>query len=246
MADRPTLRLDGPSQPSVRPKRGRSGATKHSAFGWRVACDWWRDKRGRSCVTSHSAGTTVRFGVLAGRGCETTGVRVGVPPRGPSAKEASERLLPLFCPRPLAGGTGRSWGVPRRARGRRCCSRSWREPSVIAWSRGRIFGTWCCGCARARRTWSRCCRTAGRRATRSMCCSTVSTSRGARRLDRRKGGRNVERRRESPSEGHRRRGRKSPGIGPRYGRLRARVTERPAGRSVAGPSAAPYWENRAI
>ena len=68
----------------------------------------------------------------------------------------------------------------------------------------------------------------------------------ARRLDRRKRGRNVERRRESPSEGHRRRGRKSPGIGPPHGRLRARVTERPAGRSVAGPSAAPYWENRAI
>ena len=40
---------------------------------------------------------------------------------------------------------GSSWGVPRRARERRCCSRSWRERSVIAWSRGRIFGTCCCG-----------------------------------------------------------------------------------------------------
>src|SRR5262249_24359630 len=115
----------------------------------------------------------------------------------------------------------------------------WREPSVIASSREPIFGTWWYGCARARRTWSRCSRTAGPRATRSMCCNTVSTSRSARRLDRRKRGRNAERRRESLSEGHRRRRRESPGIGPRLGRLRARVTERPAGRSVAGPSAAP-------
>ena len=54
----------------------------------------------------------------------------------------SERTLRLQA---IGARTGRYWGVPRRARVRRCCSRSWREPRVIAWSRGRNFTTWCCG-----------------------------------------------------------------------------------------------------
>jgi hypothetical protein len=77
MADRPTSRLDGPSQPSVGPKRGRSGATKQSA------------------------GSTVRFAVLAVRGCETTEAGVGVPPPRPPAKGASERLLTHFLPQAI-------------------------------------------------------------------------------------------------------------------------------------------------
>jgi hypothetical protein len=71
-------------------------------------------------------------------------------------------------------------------------------------------------------------------------------SRGARRLDRRKRGRNVERRRERPGEDRRRRGRRSLGIRRGHGRLRARGAERLAGRAASGPSAAPYWEDRAL
>ena len=47
-------------------------------------------------------------------------------------------------PKPLEGRTGSSSGVPRRDHERQCCSRFWREPSVIAWNRGRMFETSCC------------------------------------------------------------------------------------------------------
>ena len=47
------------------------------------------------------------FAVLPGRGCQPTGVAVGVPPRGPSAKEASERILTPFSPSTIRKGTSR-------------------------------------------------------------------------------------------------------------------------------------------
>ncbi len=125
MADRPTSRLDGPSQPSGRPKRGKSGATKHSA------------------------GPTVRFAVLAARGCETTGVGVGVRPPRPSATGASERLLTAFLPpdRFSASGSGRAYRVGGATI--RCCGRAKSRSAMSGgWSAStsRSLGATCNGC----------------------------------------------------------------------------------------------------
>jgi hypothetical protein len=54
----------------------------------------------------------------------------------------SERTLRLQA---IEGRIGSSRGVRRRARGRRCCSRSWWGRSGITWSRGPGCGTCCDG-----------------------------------------------------------------------------------------------------